>query len=102
MTNTVNDTEDWINLNYSVWYKVKNGICTIVGRSNNDIMLTAGDYTKVAILPIEISPSVPIMFSVNNLGGNNATFVGRIENGEVLIYCLNAVAFWSFSVTYTI
>ena len=102
MTNTINDTEGWIFLGNGCYYKVKNGICTITGVSYNDFMLSANNYTTVAIIPIEISPSIPVWFTPNSLGGTDASLVGYVENGMVNIFCLNNQAFWSFSVTYPI
>lgn len=104
---TKNDTNGWISLSDTVpaFYKVKNGMCTITFRSAGHITCKQGSYVSILTLPDEIRSDCPmeIMFTPNDLGGNQHGIVGKIYETDLSIYCASTdLKYFSFSVTYPI
>lgn len=95
----------WQAINECISYRYKCGYVTIIGISNGDITLTAGDYMVVGRVPTQYAPKIrtPVVF--HTVGGSPIAQSGFVEQagtaGDIRLYTnVGGTSYWAFTVTY--
>ena len=83
-----------------VSYRVKNGYCTVMGKSLGDWYTNANGYITLGTLPNFARPSREMYFYVNGLGGTGLKFGWISKEGVITIWSTDKNAYWAFTVVY--
>ena len=92
----------FVRLNDNAEYRIKNGYCTLIGRSTGSINIAAKQYTNVLTLPQNARPATEIIGSAVPLGNNFTVFYRLSINGALDMWSYEECSFWNFVAVYPV
>lgn len=92
----------FIRLNDNFEYRIKNGYCTLIGRSTGSFNIGAKQYINVLTLPQNAKPATEIIENAVPLGNNFTIFCRVSMTGTVDIWSYEECSFWNFVVVYPV
>jgi hypothetical protein len=95
----------WQAINECISYRCKCGYVTIIGISNGEVTLTAGDYMVVGNVPTQYAPKIRTPLVFHTVGGSPVAQSGYIEHagtaGDIRLYTnVGGTSYWAFTATY--
>ena len=92
----------FIRLNDNFEYQIKNGYCTLIGRSFGTINVSAKQYVNMLTLPQNARPHTETVESAIPLGNNYTIFVKIAIDGSVDIWSYEDASYWVFTAIYPV
>ena len=92
----------FIRLNDNFEYQIKNGYCTLIGRSFGTINVSAKQYVNMLTLPQNARPHTETVESAIPLGNNYTIFVKISIEGNVDIWSYEDSSYWVFTAIYPV
>lgn len=92
----------FIRLNDNFEYQIKNGYCTLIGRSFGTINVSAKQYVNMLTLPQNARPHTETVESAIPLGNNYTIFVKISIDGNVDIWSYEDASYWVFTAIYPV
>lgn len=92
----------FVRLNDNFEYQIKNGYCTLIGRSTGSFNIGAKQYINVLTLPQNAKPATEIIENAVPLGNNFTIFCRVSMTGTVDIWSYEECSFWNFVVVYPV
>lgn len=92
----------FIRLNDNFEYQIKNGYCTLIGRSFGTINVSAKQYVNMLTLPQNARPHTETVESAIPLGNNYTIFVKIAIDGGVDIWSYEDASYWVFTAIYPV
>lgn len=92
----------FIYLNDNFEYRIKNGYCTLIGRSIGSIKIAAQQYVNLITLPQNARTSTEIVGSAVPLGNNFTIFYRLSIDGSVDIWSYEECSYWNIVAVYPV